>query len=74
MQILQIGGAVEWLEVEAEAEADAARENMGDAAPVVPFSLDWTAQVRAKAVASASHLCAPQHLLVSTSPSPTPLD
>ena len=56
-QSLQTWNAVEWLEI--EAEADAAGENMGDAAPVVPFSLDWTAQVRAKAVASASHLCAP---------------
>ncbi|CAL8471540.1 g11082 [Coccomyxa elongata] len=45
-------GKVEWLEV----EADDAPKNMGNAAPVVPFSLDWTARVRAKAVASASHL------------------
>ncbi len=44
--------AVEWLEV----EADAAGARFGEAAPVPPFSLDWAAGVRAKAVASASHL------------------
>lgn len=47
--------AVEWLEV----EADAVGVQFGEAAPAAPFSLDWAAGVRAKAVASASHLCAP---------------
>lgn len=40
--------AVEWLET----EADAAGARFGE----VPFSLDWAAGVRAKALASASHL------------------
>ncbi|KAK9919071.1 hypothetical protein WJX75_009128 [Coccomyxa subellipsoidea] len=43
---------VEWLEV----EADAVGAQFGEAAPAAPFSLDWAAGVRAKAVASASHL------------------
>ena len=54
MSWLGLRCAVEWR----ESAADAAEAGAGDAAPVVPFSLDWAAGTRAKALASVSHLCA----------------